>query len=442
MKTSVARAFRFLFVLSPWAILAGMLHFHFQQFLPAQRLFRGLEFFDFISVTDLFVGLLFVLFVIGVVTGAMKLQPRRIPTEWKAAIGMLLMAMGLQMLLQQTYEPVLSTPFEYFRSLFIFPLILTVMAHQTLDDETLRKLVRSYLAMASVFCAAALIQHLTGWFPGEQKDFMGRLVWPYIDFLTLESASANWVAFFVTPAVVLSAILGFNTLSADNWKKLIRQEKFWLSLLTFLLSAATLYLTQSYGGYAAALGAIAFYMFRALPWKKFTVALVILGAVVGAGYLHQQTTWKYQVLTGQSEYRFATSATSRIDIYRMNLHMILTHPLVGTGLNQYQSYFAANQVEVLGDELNESHTPPHAHNFFMSFSTSLGVFGFAAMATLILGIFWRSKFDPNNPALFVLIAIMIHGLIDSWYWKQEMAYFFWMMVMLSYLYRLPLRDTK
>lgn len=439
---TISRWYRFLFTLSPWAIFAGMLHFHFQQFLPAQRLFKGLEFFDFISVTDLFVGVLFVLFVVGLVSGAIKLQERRIPTEWKAAIGMFLIAMGLQMLLQRTYEPVLSTPFEYFRSLFLFPLIFAVMAYQTLDDKSLGKLMRSYLAMVVMFCSLALIQHLTGWFPGEQKDFMGRLVWPYIDFLTLKSASANWVAFFVTPALVLSFIHSFDTLRSPDRKKLVRQEYFWLYGLTLILSIVTLYLTQSYGGYVAVLGAVTLYLFRALPFKRFSLALLIIGVIIGAGYLHQQTTWKYQVLTSQVDYRFANSAASRTDIYRMNFHMIQTYPLIGTGLNQYQSYFADHQVEVLGSELNESHIPPHAHNFFMSFWTSLGLFGFAAMLTLIVGIFWRAKFDPNNPAVFVLVAIMLHGLIESWYWKQEMAYFFWIMVMLSYLYRLPLHGKK
>lgn len=439
---TISRWYRFLFVLSPWAIFAGMLHFHFQQFLPAQRLFHGLEFFDFITVTDLFVGLLFVLFATGLVTGAIKVQERKIPSEWKATIGMLLIAMGLQMLLQQTYEPVLSTPFEYFRSLFIFPLLFALMAYQTLDETTLEKLVRSYFGMVLVFCALALTQHVTGWFPGEQKDFMGRLVWPYIDFLTLKSASANWVAFFVTPAVVLSFLDTFEVLRSSERKKLVQSKTFCLSALVFILSAITLYLTQSYGGYVAVLGAVTLYLFRTLSFKRFSLALIFIGALIGAGYLHQQTTWKYQVLTDQVEYRFANSAASRTDIYRMDLHMILTNPLVGTGLNQYQSYFAEHQIEVLGSELNESHTPPHAHNFFLSFWTSLGVFGFAAMLTLILGIFWRSKFDPANPAVFVLVAIMLHGLIDSWYWKQEMAYFFWLMVMLSYLYRVPLRDKR
>ncbi|MBU1953981.1 O-antigen ligase family protein, partial [Patescibacteria group bacterium] len=284
--------------------------------------------------------------------------------------------------------------------------------------------------MVGVFCVAALAQYFGGFFPGESKDFMGRLVWPFIDFVTLKSSSANWAAFFVTPAVVLFFIKAFSTRGR------------WPYPLLFLLTSVTLYLTQSYGGYAAVIAGITLYLFRAQPYKKFVISLLIISAVIGAGYLHQHTTWKYQVLTGESDYRYANSAASRGDIYRMDLSMILTNPLLGVGMNQYQNYFAAHQQEVLEHELNESHVPPHAHNFFLSFWTSLGFFGFLAMIILILGLFWRTKFDPGSPAVFVIVAIMVHGLIDSWYWKQDTAYIFWLMIMFAYLYRLPVRGKK
>lgn len=426
----ILKFYRLLFLLSPWAIVAGMVQFHFQSFLPAQRFFHGLEFFDFVTVTDLFVGLLVLIFLIGWKKGQIRgVAGRVVPSALRWAIILLLVAAGLQFLFQQVYEPVLSTPSEYFRSLFIFPLIFGVLAYQTLDTVQLKRLLNSYFLMVATFCVMALIQHFFGIFPGEQKDFMGRLVWPYIDFLTLESSSANWTAFFVTPTVILSFV------------HLVRTRR-WQYGALLLLSVATLYLTQSYGGYIAVLVAVTLYLFRALPLKKFLVAMIGLVALAGGVFLHQQTTWKYSVLTGQAEYRFATSVTSRSDIYRMNLHMIQTYPLLGTGLNQYQSYFAANQLEVLGGELNESHVPPHAHNFFMSFWTSLGLFGFVAMLFLVLGIFWRTKLDSAYPAVFVVVAIMVHGLIDSYYWKQEIAYFFWLMVVLAYLYRFPVHDKK
>ena len=217
---------------------------------------------------------------------------------------------------------------------------------------------------------------------------------------------------------------------------------FWLYGIVFLFSGAVLYLTQSYGGYVACFFAIIFYLFRALPFKKFLIALIVMAIFAGGVYLHQQTTWKYQVLTDQVEYRFASSAASRADIYRMDFSIILEHPVLGIGLNQYQSYFSLNQLRVLGHELNESHIPPHAHNFFMSFWSNLGVLGFASMLILVLGIFLRTRLNSFYPFVFVLIAIMAHGVIDSWYWKQETAYIFWLVVTLSYIFRIKPKNLS
>jgi O-antigen ligase len=437
-KNRFNKIYEWLFVISPWVILAGMLQYHFRSFLPCERLFTGLEFFDFVSVSDIFVGLIIIVFLLGILVKKVALQKRKLAIEWKIAIGLLMIAGILQLVFQKVYEPVLSTPFEYFRSLFIFPLIFVVLAWRTLDEKVIGQLVKSYLGMVSFFCLIALTQYFTGVFPGEQHDFMGRLVWPYIDFVTMKSQSANWVAFFVTPAVIFSFINVFETLRDKRWKKLVREENFWLYGMTLILSAVVLYMTQSYGGYAAVFAAAFLYMFRALPFKKFLLAILAMAVLAGGVYLHQQTTWKYQVLTDQVEYRFATSAASRADIYEMNLHIISEHPILGVGLNQYQSYFAQYQVEVLGEKLNESHIPPHGHNFFMHMWNSLGVAGFLAMLILVAGIFWRTKFDSRYAAVFVLVAIMTHGLIDSYYWKQEIAYVFWLVVMLSYMYKVSI----
>jgi O-antigen ligase len=432
MKLSINKIYKILFTLSPWAIFAGMLHYHFRSILPAQGIFYGEQFFDFLTFTDFYIYALLAVFFFGYFTKKIKVQTGKVPKGVWIAIICLLFAFILQLLFQETLEPILSTPSEYFRSLFILPISFTLLIFTTLNEKDIKRLMASYLMMVAVFCLAALVQYFGGIFPGDQADFMDRLVWPYVDFVTLEATSANWVAFFVMPAFVLSFTrLKFN-------KKDIKGV--WLRL--FLLTGITLYLTQSYGAYGAALGALALYALRAFPIKKLIAFGLITACVITAGYFHQQTTWKYQVLTDQVEYTYASSADSRSEIYKMNFHMISENPVLGVGLNQYQSYFAANQEQVLGKELNESHTPPHAHNFFMSFWTSLGLFGFLGMFALMLSVLFHTRLKPQHPAIFVLAAIMAHGLIDSYYWAQEIAFFFWLMLAMAYLYKVENKGLK
>jgi len=420
-----------LVLLLPWAVLLGIFQVNFQKFLPFQRIFKGAYFFDYFTVTDIFVSVLLAVFMIGLITKKIQFTERKVPTELTIAMVLLLLAGVLELMFLTTYEPVLTTASEYFRGLFLYPMLVTILFVRTLDETMVQKFLKSYVIMVMSFCVLALIQFTFGIFPGAMRDFTGRLTWPYIDFLTLKSGSANWAAFLVTPTLMFAAMKNVDLVFKRAHAK--RKEKiFWIAAKA--LSGLVLVLTQSYGALVAVAVAALFYCFRALPWKKFLKIFIICFILLALGFAAVTQTKKYQILTGQQDFRFDTSATSRVDIYKMNLAMIEANPLLGVGLNQYQSYFTLNQEKVLGHTLNESHIPPHAHNFFMSFWTNLGVFGFLGMLILVFGIFWRTKFSPDHPAVFILLAIMIHGLLDSYYWQQDIAYSFWIIVAMCYLY--------
>jgi O-antigen ligase len=425
--------------------MAGMLQVNFQKFLPYQRIFKGMNFFDYFTVTDFYITFLVVLFVFGLLKGIFRDDigggeaglEKKLPPELVACIGLICLAGILELFFQKVYEPVLSTPTEYFRSFFVYPIIFAVILLRSADSSLAARLVRSYIWMVTVFCVLALVQYLFGIFPGEQYDFTKRLVWPYVDFLTLKAASANWVAFFVTPAFLLSF---FNLVNIIKTRTLIAGGKLDKNIFLYnsltLLGALVLFLTQSYGAWAAVFLAVAFYLFRLLKLKHFLIILCVMLVSVGGVFLIIKSSYKYRIMTGQQEYRYDNSIVSRFDIYKIDLSMIATHPLLGVGFNQFQSYFTTYHEQVLGHKYQESQIPPQAHNFFAGMWVSLGVFGFLGMLILVFGIFWRFRFTPDNPAVFVLLAMMIHGLIDSYYWRPEIAYTFWLVVALSYAFRL------
>ncbi len=384
---------------------------------------------------DLFVMILFIVFFVGVLSDSILVNKAKIPLILWLGVFLLVAASILQIFFQEVYEPVLNAPFEYFRSFFMYPIVFVLLLYKTLKKEVIEKIVISYIVMVGVFAILALIQHFFGIFPGEQQDFTGRLVWPFVDYITLKSSSANWAAFFATPALIISFIQGVNSFKKMVASPAAGRWKLWLFLAVGVLSAAVVYLTQSYGAYAAIFLTLSFFLFRKFSFKKFIVLFLLLVVAGGGIYLLQKNSYKFKILTNQIDFKYETSATSRKEIFKMNLAIIKDNPVLGVGLNQYQSYFKENQEKVLGHKLNESHIPPHAHNFFMSFWTNLGIFGFLGILLLIIGVFRDTKFSVGNPFAFVVLAIMIHGLIDSYYWSQETAYFFWMMVVLAHAFR-------
>jgi O-antigen ligase len=437
MKNGATFVNKLLFYLSPWVLLFGLYKHNFQEFFPYDPILKGPEFFDFFAVIDGYILIMIVFFVAGVISGLIKPNLKKVPLEFWIGAALLLIAGTLQLYFQSPIEPILSTPLSYFKELIIYPLIFTFIGLVTLDKDSIKPFIYSYLAMVCAFSIGSLFQFFTNHFPGETLDFTGRLVWPFVDFLTLKVASANWTAFFAAPAVVISFA---------GIVKAITNKKFSLKIIffgiTFLLAGIIVYLTQSYGAYAGLFVAFTLYLFRSLPFKKFAAAFVILILIGGGMYLIQRNSYKFQLLEGTQTTRFDNSVSARGDIMTMNLHIITTRPWLGIGFNQYQSYFAENHKEVLGREFNESHYPPHAHNFFLSFWTTMGIFGLLGILTLIVGLFWRQKLSSNMPAQFIVAGIMTHGLLDSFYWSREIAYTFWIIILFVYLYKDSYSITK
>lgn len=419
-KSIISKTFFALLAFFPIAFILGMIQTNFQNLLPYQMYFRGIYFFDFYTVTDVIFTLILMLAVFGFLTQTIETQNRKIPLELKASVILIFIAGIVQILFQKIYAPILSSPIEYFREMFIFPILYAFLVYKFLDAKWLKRLLYAYIGIITIFCIFALIQYFFAIFPGVQYDFTQRLVWPYIDPITLKWQSANWVAFLVAPAFIISAIKIF--------------EKRYFFIIPAVFMALVLYFVQSYGAYAAIAAAIIFYLFRALNFKKFLIAFLII-IIAGAGvFFLQKSSAKYKIWSGATQYRYSTSVESRFDIWKMNLNIIEVHPILGVGLNQYQSYFSLNDY-ILGHRYNEIGVPPHAHNFFISMWTSLGIIGFLAMLLLIVGTFFRSKFSVSNPAIFALVAIMIHGIVDSYYWKPEIAYTLWLIIVFSYLYQ-------
>lgn len=426
-----------LLYISPWVLLFGLYRHNFQEFFPYDSVLKGPAFFDFFTVIDGYMLIILVFFIAGIVSGLIKPRLKRIPVEWWLGAGLLIIAGYVQVFFQTPLEPVLSTPHLYVKQFIVYPVLFSFIALSTLDKKSVRPLVYSYVVMVCALCLGSLFQYATHYFPGATVDFTGRLVWPFIDFLTLDIASANWLAFFVLPTVILS----FTALIRLYIQKM-RSGALILWGFSFLISGVVVYLTQSYGAYAALFIAFSLYVYKALPLKKFFAAFTIL-LIVGIGmFFIQQNSYKYKIISGSQETQFDNSLTSRGDIMRMNMHIIRTHPLLGVGLNQYQSYFAQEYKNVLKDDYNESHFPPHAHNFFLSFWTNTGLLGFAGMLILIIGMLWRRALHPSFPGQFVIVGIMTHGLIDSFYWRQEIAYTVWIIITFVYLYKDSYSITK
>jgi O-antigen ligase len=73
---------------------------------------------------------------------------------------------------------------------------------------------------------------------------------------------------------------------------------------------------------------------------------------------------------------------------------------------------------------------PHPHNIFLAFWLYSGIIGFAGFL-ILLGFFFREFFAEQKSALKfmalgIMLVILIHGLFDTTYFKNDLAVFFWL----------------
>jgi O-antigen ligase len=76
---------------------------------------------------------------------------------------------------------------------------------------------------------------------------------------------------------------------------------------------------------------------------------------------------------------------------------------------------------------------PQPHNIFLAFWLQAGLLGFAGFLMLLFFIFnalFRILQDKKNatlaaPLLGFFLYVVLHGLIDTTFWKNDLAFLFW-----------------
>lgn len=119
---------------------------------------------------------------------------------------------------------------------------------------------------------------------------------------------------------------------------------------------------------------------------------------------------------------------TRFYIWRSALNMIRDYPLFGVGPDQFLYAYSPRYVEPAA--WAERYTS-HPHNLELDFWLRTGAIGLACLIALVLGLvaFVRSRLDDvrvdplSCGAVAMLIAGLVHGLVDNGYFLPDLAAF-------------------
>ena len=116
--------------------------------------------------------------------------------------------------------------------------------------------------------------------------------------------------------------------------------------------------------------------------------------------------------------------------------MLHNHPIFGAGINAYLTVMAPYRL------VDSNLVPePYPHNIFLTTWTETGLLGLAAFSWILGALIlmpWRRLSNAQGIYLPVLwgvgaafVMILVHGLVDSPYWKNDLSLEFWLLAALE-----------
>jgi O-antigen ligase len=274
--------------------------------------------------------------------------------------------------------------------------------------------------------------------------------------------SANYLALYIAPAVFYLFIrlldVVFPIAEVDKhtfWRMPFRREIFpvekgdtFVLMFSLLILLPVLFATKSYGAILAVFVVSIFYLFiqyleyrrqkkiKKWPWNFFIT--VIFFAILSTVIMYMADPQKFNSVAQFTE---RNSSSVRMEVYAVNFALLKDNWLTGIGMGQYPAYYNVNVTEILGHAPYEENML-HPHNLFVSFWLYLGMLGFVALVWLIVVAFKRTypvmkSFAYNDledgsklrvMGFCMLLVILIHGLFDTPFFKNDLALLFWLVM--------------
>lgn len=190
-----------------------------------------------------------------------------------------------------------------------------------------------------------------------------------------------------------------------------------------------IFLTKSYG---AVLGiAAALFCFFLKKYKsgnrqlrpKNQKALPVL-ASIALVFFSFLTFQKYEQIANSNE---RSSLHSRLMIWEASKEMLKDSPVFGIGPGTFQETYLNYQSRFSTPYLEWAVAEPH--NTLLAFYLQSGVIGLAGFIMILL---WLVKRARTGDIIFLfLVYFLVHGLVDTLYWKNDLAMIFWIAIGLA-----------
>lgn len=230
--------------------------------------------------------------------------------------------------------------------------------------------------------------------------------------------TANYHALLFVPIIVLLVSYG---LAERRWR--------WPVIAAAAVNALALLLTFSYGGYLGLAAGLVAVALVALSRQQRRRTLLALAAVSAALLLALSGTDKFRRLTDLTN---RSSSHVRAEVWRTSWYIIQRHPWLGVGPGNFEPAYREAVPHVVFPPLEWLVALPHSLPLALLAQT--GILGFASFVWLLVVFFrtaWRLPRPQAAAMIGAMVAILAHGLVDTPYFKNDLAPLFMALVALT-----------
>jgi len=280
---------------------------------------------------------------------------------------------------------------------------------KNLDEKTRSKNIQNYILLPLILSALAtsilgIYQHFTGY-------LVPYAFWANRDTYRVTGwyGFPNAVGLFLAPIIPLAMYL-----VEKNWKE--NKKLAWISISTILTSLLAIIFAKGSGPLIGVAGGVGVLLLCYKKTRIPAIALAVIG-IVGIIFLPATNPIKQELFATN------TSGQFRRDIWSETFALLKDRPITGAGIASYEERI----IPYRGDHWIEVFH--HPHNIFLTIWVNTGLLGLLSFVALLIW-FFSTAIKNNSQTKFLLASmstILVMGLVDSPYIKNDLAILFWLL---------------
>ena len=348
------------------------------------------------------------------------------PLPILAALGALWILVGLVSALN---APDSWAGVGLWRAYFVEPILLVWCIWQQIDSpRRIRHISGTLIGVGTIVGLYAIFQWFTGYgIPNPWQEESVRRVTAWLGY-------PNAIALLLAPLVSIAVGL---TLRLRKQETGNRKQKYqllcWMAGIIMML--AVLFARSEGGLIGIGAGLVTMGLLFSKQTRKITLALIVAGVIIVAAVPALRSYAVHTVTLNDCPTLYECSLTLRrtqwVDTWTMLKDGRL---LYGAGLGGYQKAMLAYHNHP-GIEIYL-----YPHNVFLNFWAELGLAGLI-LFLVIIAAFWRSVASalrtPSRTlavgAAGAMVTLLVHGLVDVPYFKNDLAVLFWLIILVPLL---------